>query len=106
MTSGTRDIASCGSLMWKTRDGRLLKWSQMSTTHLRNCATHLTRRAEESIDIIAGAMAHLRGEEALDSAGYAFDRACDRRIEVEDAAEALRRYAQYREERGETAPLT
>lgn len=88
--------ADCGKLVWKTRDGRVLKWSEMSAAHLRNSAKHLRERKDMRALELLQAIAHIRGEHAMDHADETLDSVTDEMVLIERYAGLMDGYANWR----------
>lgn len=89
--------AVLGENVWKTKDGRELKWSEMSVGHLRNCAVHLRTRSNdrtlEALRVTCG----MQGEMAQDMAEAAFDMVSDEMVLAERCAALMNAYANWRD---------
>jgi hypothetical protein len=98
MTLDAATATICGNAVWKTKDGRVLKWSDMTVLHLRNCAKHLRRSTNQNaIDIMSVSMS-LQGEMAQYSAEHALDEALDAMALAGRCATTMEAYAAWRGE--------
>ena len=67
----TQDL---GLRTWKTRDGRVLQWKDMETSHIYNCIELLKRRAAHHDKEAAAALSYDgHGEQALHAASEHFE---------------------------------
>lgn len=88
--------SQCAALVWKTRDGRILKWSEMSTAHLRNAAKHLRERKHERALELLHTVGHVRGEHAMDHANEEIDHVTDEMVLIDRYAGLMISYANWR----------
>lgn len=94
----SKRVIGYGSRKWQTKEGTVMRWSEMTVQHLRNCAALLRRRADEELNAGYSLYSFIQGE----MASYYLD--CDlRRMEDENPAIAryadeMDEYADYREQ--------
>jgi hypothetical protein len=97
-----RDISGLGSREWKTKDGRRMRWCDMTVSHLRNVANMLERNTHAAVSDAFRFASTVVGE----MASYHLDQVIDDLILREDAVREfvweIRAYANWRAERDET----
>lgn len=82
---------------WKTRDGQILLWRDMSTRHLRNTIAFLRRRAEEEHSAYWHTGNTLQGEAAVDAWESAETSLTARVIARQTVADLMEQYLAFRE---------